>query len=165
MKLNHSPKPAKKKMYIFSTVVFTVLAVLLFLAWLPVVNPGIWQFLSLVFFIFATHILTKFYLSVYTYVLTDTEFFIFKKTGQREVKVCHVDNFTLVALFSSDEWKIHKKSRQITSVYNYNGEFLSADYSVLVFEINSKRTAVLFEPSDEMREALLKLIRDPIENQ
>ncbi len=161
----HSKKTSKKKTYIFSLFVFIVLAILFVLAAIPVVNPGIWQFLSIIHFVFSTHLLVKFYLSEYIYTLSDSEFFIDKKTGGKTARVCHIDTSMIVALYTKEEWKEHKKSRQITSVYNYNSSFMPAEFYSLVFEMNSKKTAVLFECSEEQGRAILKIIRDREENQ
>ncbi len=165
MKLVHTPKKEKKKMYLFSVCVFSVIAVLFSLAAVPVINAGIWQFLALILFVFSTLILSKFYLSEYTYVITDNEFLIYKRTGEKSVKVCHIDNFSIVALYSLKEWKSEKKNRQITGVYNYNASIRPARYYALVFDLGSRKSAVLFEPSDEIRDAVFQLIHDRTESQ
>ncbi len=163
--MTHTPKRNKKKTYIFSAIVFSVLALLFFLASIPVYNAGIWQLSAMFVFVFSVFLLDKFYLSSYMYIFNDTEFIVTKNTGKKSVKVCHLDVESIVGLDTKDEWKANKKTRQINSVYNYNGEFLPREYAVVVFEMYGKLSAVLFQPSDEMFGEMEKFIRDRKENQ
>ena len=165
MKIVHSPKRQKKKMYIFSGIVFFIVLVLFVLASIPIINPGIWEFLALIVFVYSTLMLSKFYLSEYTYILTDDEFVIYKKTGSKNVKVCHLDLFSVKAIYTDKEWKKEKNNRQITSVYNYNASIRPDKFSTIVFDMGTCFEAVLFEPSEEMKEAFLTFIHGQRENQ
>ena len=109
--------------------------------------------------------LSKFYLSEYTYILTDDEFVIYKKTGSKNVKVCHLDLFSVKAIYTDKEWKKEKNNRQITSVYNYNASIRPDKFSTIVFDMGTCFEAVLFEPSEEMKEAFLTFIHGQRENQ
>lgn len=161
----HTPDRNKKKTYIFSAIVFSVLAALFLLASIPVFNAGVWQLLAMLVFIVSAFLLDKYYLSTYSYTFNGTEFVVTKTTGKKSVKVCHLDTDTFVALYTKEEWKKNKKTRQINSVYNYNAEFLPREYMCLVFEMYGKVTAVLFQPSKEMVQEMKKVIPDTKENQ
>ena len=163
--MTHTPERNKKKTYIFSAIVFTVLAVLFFLASIPVYNVGIWQLLSMFVFVISAFLLDKFYLSTYTYTFNGAEFYVVKNTGKKSVKVCHIDVDSITDFYTKGEWEKNKKTRQVNTVYNYNAEFLPREYAVVVFSLYKKVYAVVFQPSEEMTLEMKKVIPDMKENQ
>ena len=154
----------KKKASRFFIISFVIISVLWGFSFTQLMTPGFWQALSVVYFGVATFYGVKFYMTEYTYHLTTDGFIIRKTVGQKSVKVCHVDASMFVAVYSKCEWAENKKNRQITSVYNYNASASPDEYYVLVFEIDSKLTAVMFEGSREMKDAMQDVIRGLKEN-
>ena len=148
----------KKRASRFMFISFVVIIVLWGFSFTELMSPGFWQALSVVYFGGATFYGVKFYLTEYTYTLTSDDFVIVKTVGNKSVKVCHVDNSTIVNIYSKEEWKEQKNNRQITSVYNYNASASPDEFYVLVFDIDGKYTAVMFEGSREMKKAIDEVI-------
>ena len=155
----------KKKSARFFVVSFVIIIVLWGISFTGLMTPGFWQALSVVYFGVATFYGVKFYMTEYTYTLSSDGFIIVKTLGQKSVKVCHVDLSMFSAVYSKDEWNEQKNNRRIASVYNYNASASPDEYYVLVFEMDSKLTAVMFEGSCEMKSAMCDVILGLKENQ
>ncbi len=158
----HCDKKRASHFFIFS---FAIIMLLWGLSFTSLLTPGLWQALSVVCFGFLTFYGVKFYMTEYTYTLSSDGFIIVKTVGQKSVKVCHVDTSMFYHVYSKNEWQEQKKNRQIASVYNYNASASPDEYYVLVFEMDSKKTAVMFEGSREMILAMNDIILGLKENQ
>lgn len=156
-----NPKRASR----FFIASFVIITVLWGFSFTSLMTPGFWQALAVVYFAFATYFGVKFYMTEYTYTLCDDGFIVIKRVGQKSTKVCHVDVAMISCVYSKMEWQEQKKNRQITSVYNYNASALPDEYYVLVFEMDEKKTAVVFEGSREMVSAINDVILGSKENQ
>ena len=155
----------KKKTSIFSSAGVILFIILWAMSFSPFLTPGLWQGLAVLVFCAGTYYGVKFHMTEYTYTLRENEFIIVKTVGKKNTKVCHLDNETVVDLYGISEWKKHKKERQLTAVYNYNAHALPEKYYVVVFELDSKKSAVMFEGSEEMYTAFADIIHGLKENQ
>lgn len=149
----------------FFIISFVIIVALWGLSFTSIMTPVFWQALSVLYFGGATFYGIKFHMTEYTYTLNSDGFIIVKTVGQKSVKVCYVDIPTFSHIYSKSEWKTQKKNRQIASVYNYNASASPDEYYVLVFEIDSKKTAVMFEGSREIESAMSEIILGLKENQ
>jgi hypothetical protein len=165
MNITHRTSINRKKTYIFAFVTLAVITVLWGMSFSPLINPGFWQTLSVFYFCASMLYCVKYCMTEYQYTLTDDEFIIVKIVGQKKTKVCHLESEMYCAVYDKNEWQEHKRNRQITSVYCYNGSYSPEKYYVIVFELDSKNSAVVFEGTEEMHKALSDIIRDRQENQ
>ncbi len=165
MNITVKTQHSKSKTYRFVLISFIIVTALFAMAQTPLLTPAFWQGTAVVFFGAVLYVLAKFHLTEYVYTFSTTEFVIVKLSGNKQVKVCHLDTDMMVALYSEKEWKEQKKNRQITCIYNYNAHFSPDKFCVVLFELGSKLSAVKFEASEEMKNAMLNAIRDLKENQ
>ncbi len=155
-----------KKTNLFLLASVIVFAFLWCMSFTKLLTPGLWQGFAVLWFCAVLFYGTKFHMTEYVYTLSDDDgFVIVKLMGKKQTKVCHLDIDTVVELYTAEEWKKNKKSRQIVAVYNYNAHALPDEYYVVIFELDLKRSAVMFEGTGEMYEAFRSLIHDSKESQ
>ncbi|MBE6689133.1 MAG: hypothetical protein E7588_07660 [Ruminococcaceae bacterium] len=146
-------KPRKALIYIL----FLFLTALLFAALNINGFPFKWLFQAGMFLCLALFILTvtRYFIYEYRYIITDENFSIVQKSGNRETILCNLDLSTAVAVYNKAELKEHKKEiGHIKTSYNYTQNFMSDDILYYIFEFNGAKCSVAFEADEFFADGL-----------
>ena len=165
MNITVEKKHNEKKTFALTIISLIVAIVIFSLSRTEILTNIFWQGTGVLFFGISFLYIYKFHMTDYTYTLTDDSFIIVKAVGKKTTKVCHLDNEMITLMCSAKDWKKNKKNRRIACVYNYNASLSPEEGYVLLFELSGNESAVKFEASREMADAINKIIRDRKENQ
>lgn len=152
----YSPEKNKGKFLLVFFIGIVILFILFLLCQFKIVTQTLCQFAFFFEAVFYTHILSKFYLPIYTYYVEKNRFIIDKKIGNKIVTVCDVDFPNIVDILSKNEYK-KQENYDIKSVYNYNSNIFSNSCYYLIFNYSQRYEAIIFEPSEDMIKMILKL--------
>lgn len=118
----------------------------------------IWQSVFFVIAVIFCELCVKYFLPQYTYTLNSESFIITKTLNNKTITVCNIDIDRIVEIYTREKYK-KQESYQPKSIYNYNGNLATDSCYVLIFEYSNCSEAVCFEPSKEMADSILSLIK------
>ena len=146
----HIPKKEIKNAAIFSGIcIFSAAALItasMFVSNFAVVRL-VYRLSAVVFATAAIQITSRFILSDYIYILDKTNFIIVKVNGAKSAQVCNISLETSISVFEKNKKfsEIEKQFDKFNKT-NFCQNMIPYKLYVYIFELNQKKSAVIFEP-------------------
>lgn len=125
---------------------------------------GLIQIAAITMMVCGIQLMVRYSLSEFRYILEDlddgnTDFLVYKRQGERDVKVCHVSIGSVVALFKyGDEPDFQKKYGKTANRFNYCQNLGKENMYVLLYRDDDKLIEIRFEPDEAFVNAIKQRI-------